>query len=151
MLALKTILHPTDFSDLSKKVLAAALARAKARDAGLILLHVCEPQEVIEGEFGMLPPDAEPSDEVVFADLQSLLPANPDVEVEMMVAHGLVADEILRVANDRHCELIMLASHGHDGFFSRLFHANIAEQVKNQAPCQALALTEQDVAETAIA
>ena len=151
MLALKTILHPTDFSDLSRKVLAAALVRAKAHDAGLLLLHVCEPQEVIEGEFGMPPPESEPADELVFADLQSLLPVNTDVEVEMMVVHGVVADEILRVANDRHCDLIMLASHGHDGFFSRLFHANIAEQVKDKAPCQVLALTEQDVAEPAIA
>ncbi len=149
MKALKTILHPTDFSDLSKKVLRAALARAKGTGARLIVLHVREPQETIEGEFGMPPPEPEPPDEAVFADLESLLPDHSGVPVETMIAFGVVAEEILCVANDRECDLIMLASHGHDGFFSRLFHANIAEHVKKNAPCEVLALTEEQIAEPA--
>lgn len=148
MNAMKTILHPTDFSELSKKVLGAALARAKATNARLIVLNVREPQEVIEGEFGMLPPEPEASDESVFADLQSSLPENAGVEIQTMIAHGVVAEEILRVAEERRCDLIMLASHGHPGFFSQLFHANVAEHVKKGAPCPVLAMTDAEFAES---
>lgn len=150
MSAIRTILHPTDFSELSRKVLRSALARAQALGARLIILHVREPQEVIEGEFGMPPPEPEPSDAEVFARLSALLPVNAPVVVDTMIAHGVVAEQILRVAQEQHCDLIMLASHGHTGFFSRLFHANIAEQVKRDAKCPVLAMAEEDMREPAL-
>lgn len=142
---MRTILHPTDFSELSKKVLQAALARIDAEGGRLILLHVREPQEVVEGEFGMIPPEPEPPDEKVLADLEALAPPNHAADIEVVLARGMVAEEITRVAWDRHCDLIMMASHGHDGFFSRLLHANIAEQVARQATCEVVALTEQEL------
>ena len=147
MYTMKTILHPTDFSELSTKVLQAALARAEAAGARLIILNVREPQEVVEGEFGMPAPEPEPSDEAVLSDLESLVPADTKVPVEAMLAFGVVNEEIVRVANERHCDLIMLASHGREGFFSRLFHANVAEHVKKDAGCQVIAMTEAESSE----
>jgi nucleotide-binding universal stress UspA family protein len=108
-------------------------------------LHVREPQEVVEGEFGMIPPEPEPPDEKVLADLEALVPPNHSADVEVVLALGMVAEEIIRVATDRHCDLIMMASHGHDGFFSRLLHANVAEQVTHHAPCEVVALTEEEL------
>src|SRR5262249_35092468 len=143
--------HPTDFSELSRSVLQAALARAKEMDARLILLHVHEPQEVAEGEFGMLPPAPEPSDEEIFANLKSLIRGDEGVQIDEGVVHGQPAEEIVRVASERRCDLVMLASHGHEGFLSRLFHANIAEAVKKHAACQVIALTKAEVADPVIA
>lgn len=147
---MKTILHPTDFSELSRRVLQLALTRTEVVGAHLILLHVRQPQETVEGEFGMPPPEPEPSDEKILADMEALIPANSAVEIEVMLARGMIAEEIIRVARERHCDLIMMGSHGHDGFFSRLFHANVAEQVKQQASCPVMALTDADVTEPAI-
>jgi nucleotide-binding universal stress UspA family protein len=147
---MKTILHPTDFSELSKKILQLAQTRAEVVGGRLILLHIRQPQEVIEGEFGMPPPEPEPSDEQLLADLESLVPPNCAASVEVILSRGTIADEIVRIAKERQCDLIMMASHGHDGFFSRLFHTNVAEQVKQQAPCPVMAITEADVREPAI-
>jgi len=147
---MKTIMHPTDFSELSKKVLQMAQTRAEVIGGRLILLHVRQPQEVIEGEFGMPPPEPEPTDERLLADLESLVPENCLASVEVILARGMVAEEIVRVAKERQCDLVMMASHGHDGFFSRLFHANVADQVKQNSSCPVIALTDADVAEPAI-
>lgn len=151
MNAIATILHPTDFSELSKKVLRRVLAAAKGSAAQVIVLHVREPQEIIEGEFGMPLPEPEPADEMIFADLQALVPAEAGVKAEAMLAHGVVAEEIVRVAVARHCDLIMLASHGHTGFLSRLFHTNISQQIKRDAPCPVIALTAEAIAEPGLA
>jgi nucleotide-binding universal stress UspA family protein len=147
---MKTILHPTDFSELSKKILQLAQTRAEVVGGRLILLHIRQPQEVIEGEFGMPPPEPEPSDEQLLADLEALVPSNCAASVEVILSRGTIADEIIRIAKERQCDLIMMASHGHDGFFSRLFHTNVAELVKQQAPCPVMAITEADVREPAI-
>src|ERR1051326_69767 len=110
---MKTILHPTDFSELSKKILQLAQTRAEVVGGRLILLHIRQPQEVIEGEFGMPPPVPEPSDEQLLADLESLVPPNCAASVEVILSRGTIADEIIRIAKERHCDLIMMASHGH--------------------------------------
>ena len=146
-----TILHPTDFSPLSEKVLQAALARATALGARLIILHVHVPQETIEGEFGMPPPEPEPSDEEILAAMQALLPENVTVPVEFMIARGMAAEEIVRAAEKTKCDMIMLANHERQGFLERWFHGNIIEQVKKNAPCWAVAMTAADVTEPVVA
>src|SRR5476649_719804 len=60
MQTLKTILHATDFSDLAANAFHAAFALARAHGARLILLYVKQPQEAIQGEFGLSPPEPEP-------------------------------------------------------------------------------------------
>jgi nucleotide-binding universal stress UspA family protein len=148
---MRTILHPTDFSELSNKVLQAALARAKADGARLILLNVHEPQETIEGEFGMPPPAPEPSDEELLANLKSLVSGAEGVQVDALVVRGQAANEIVRVAKERRCDLIMLASHGHTGVLARLFHASVADAVKKHAGCEVIALTQAELADAAVA
>ena len=58
MLPIKTILHPTDFSDASEHALKMALGLARDYHARLILLHAVEPP-VYYGELGVnfIPPD----------------------------------------------------------------------------------------------
>jgi nucleotide-binding universal stress UspA family protein len=62
MQTLTTIVHPTDFSELAVNAFHAAFALARAHGARLILLYVKQPQETIQGEFGLMPPEPQESD-----------------------------------------------------------------------------------------
>jgi len=140
MKLLRTILHPTDFSELSNRALERAVTLAREHGARLVLFHVHEPQEVIEGEFGMLPPEPEHDDEALLAELLRLAPADCPFRVECRVARGVVVEEIVRAAKDTQSDLIVMATHGPRNFFTSLFHANIAEHVKKEAPCEVMAV-----------
>jgi len=139
MKTLKTILHPTDFSDLAANAFHAAFALARAHGARLILLYVQQPQEVVQGEFGLSPPEPEETDADILDKLDALIPDDSPVEVESLVAHGMPADAIVQVAKENHCDLIVLGTHGRKGL-ARLFYGNVADSVTRAAPCPVLAL-----------
>jgi nucleotide-binding universal stress UspA family protein len=138
MKTFKTILHPNDLSELSQQAFQKAFGLAQEHGARLILLHVHEPQEVVEGEFGMLPPEPEPDDDANLAELRRLLPANPPISAECMVARGVAADEIIRVAKATKSDLIVMASHGQRNFLTHWLHANVAERVSKESPCEVM-------------
>jgi nucleotide-binding universal stress UspA family protein len=140
MKTLKTILYATDFSRLANQAFHTAHALARDHGAQLILLYVKQPQETIEGEFGMPPPEPEPSDEAMFAQLRSLLPEGSPVQAKAMLAFGVAAEEIVRVAKEVHADLIVMGTHGRKGLIARLFHANVADHVTRDAPCPVMAL-----------
>jgi nucleotide-binding universal stress UspA family protein len=139
MQKLKTILHPTDFSELSANAFHAAHALARDHGARLLLLYVKQPQETVEGEFGTMPPEPEPSDDELLARLEDLLPEDSPVEAEAMVTVGVPAEAIVRVAKDTHCDVIVMGTHGRRGL-GRLFHSNVADHVTRRAPCPVMAL-----------
>ena len=82
MQTLKTILHPTDFSDLAANAFHAAFALARAHGARLILLYVQPPEETIQGEFGLMPPEPEEPDSDILDRLGELLPEGSLIQVE---------------------------------------------------------------------
>jgi nucleotide-binding universal stress UspA family protein len=139
MQTLKTILHATDFSDLAANAFHAAFALARDHGARLILLYVKQPQETIQGEFGLMPPEPEPADAEILGRLAELLPEGSPVQVERLVAHGKAAHTIVQVAKEEHCDLIVLGTHGRKGL-ARLFDGNLADTVTRSAPCPVLAL-----------
>jgi nucleotide-binding universal stress UspA family protein len=139
MQTLKTILHATDFSDLAANAFHAAFALARAHGARLILLYVKQPQEAIQGEFGLSPPEPEPVDADIIDRLDELVPEGSPVQVERLVAHGMAAEAIVQVAKEKHCDLIVLGTHGRKGL-ARLFYGTVADRVARSAPCPVLAL-----------
>ncbi len=139
MQTLKTILHPTDFSDLAANALHTALALAQSHGARLILLYVQPPQEAMQGEFGLSPPEPEETDDDILDRLDELVPEGSPVEVERLVAHGLPAEAIVEVAKEEHCDVIVMGTHGRKGL-ARLFDGNVADTVTRSAPCPVLAL-----------
>lgn len=139
MKTLKTILHATDFSDLSANAFHAAFALARAHGARLILLYVQQPQESVQGEFGLSPPEPEESDADILDRLDGLIPVDSPVEVEPLVTHGMPAEAIVQTAKKHHCDLIVLGTHGRKGL-ARLFYGNVADSVTRAAPCPVLAL-----------
>jgi nucleotide-binding universal stress UspA family protein len=136
MLAIRTILQPTDFSERSAFALGLACSLARDYGARLILLHVAEPPYTVASE-GMLviPPlvDLEPFRE----RLQRLLPSDPKIAVEHRVVPGDPATEILQAAEETHSDVVVLGTHGRTGV-ARFLMGSVAEQVVRRAPCPVL-------------
>jgi nucleotide-binding universal stress UspA family protein len=59
------------------------------------------------------------------------------IEVEELVVHGEAASEIVRVAGERHVDLIVISSHGRTGL-GRIIFGSTAESVVRHAPCPVL-------------
>ena len=136
MLPIHTILHPTDFSDCSDSAFRLACALARDYGARLVVLHVAELPAVVAGD-GMLmmpyPIDPEPLRE----QLQQLKPDDPKVPVEHRLVEGYPADQILRVAAESNCDLILMGTHGRTAL-NRLLMGSVAEQVVRKATCPVL-------------
>ena len=139
MQKLTTILHASDFSELAANAFHAAFALARAHNARLILLYVKQPQETIQGEFGLMPPEPEATDAAILDRLGELVPESSPIQVERLVEHGKAAEVIVQVAKEKHCDLIVLGTHGRKGL-ARFFYGNVADSVTRLAPCPVLAL-----------
>jgi nucleotide-binding universal stress UspA family protein len=130
------ILHPTDLSEDSMAAfrVACRLARDGTR---LIVLHVMEDSLVAaEGYLATLS-----------NRLREIESPDPDVTLELHLEEGHAADEILRMAENARCDLIVLGSHGKTGL-RRLFTGSVAEAVLRRAKCPVL-IVKQPCAENA--
>jgi nucleotide-binding universal stress UspA family protein len=138
MLAIQTVLHPTDFSESSDY--AFRLARSLARDYGarLILLHVAPVPTVVYGE-GIVPPQPEENLAVLRARLQQLKPRDPKTLVEHRLIEGDAATEIVQTAVETGCDVIVMGTHGRTGL-PRFLMGSVAEQVVRRAPCPVVAV-----------
>jgi len=136
MLPIRTILHPTDFSERSVYALHLACALTRDYGARLVVLHVAAAPLIIAAE-GALP--LEP-DSVARAEKDQLDRLDvPDVGVraERQLAEGDPVTEILRVAGEIHADLIVMGTHGRTGL-ERLLLGSVAELVMRKAPCPVL-------------
>jgi nucleotide-binding universal stress UspA family protein len=137
MVPIRTILHPTDFSYCARYAFDLASALAKDYGARLVVLHVHAPEVQA---FGVLPPmppvPVEDRSELV-ARLRDLRPRDSEVPVDYFLRDGAVAAEIVRLAREVSCDLIVMGSHGRTGM-SRLLMGGVAEEVSRKAPCPVL-------------
>jgi nucleotide-binding universal stress UspA family protein len=139
MNTLKRILCATDLSPHSRNAMDAAIALARDHGAELVLLCVREPAEVIEGEFGMPPPPPEPTDEAMRDRLQALAP-DPAINVQIMIARGAPAEEIVRAAKETGCDLIVMGTHDEQDWLGELFHPRVVDEVKRSVTCEVMAV-----------
>ena len=136
MLPIRTILHPTDFSEYSGYAFRLACALARDYGARLVVLHVAAPPVVVYGE-GVLPPAPEDYQERLRGQLQQVVSPDPKVPVEHRLVEGDAVTEILRLAEETKCDLIVMGTHGRTGL-GRLLMGSVAEQVVRKAPCPVL-------------
>jgi len=137
MLPIKTILHPTDFSERATYGFKLACALARDYGARLILCHVHQIPTVVYGEFGAVPPEPEDTVDMLRDMLLRVRPADPSIPVEHHLLEGEPAAEIVHLASDSHSDLIVLGTHGRTGL-ARLLMGSVAEQVVRRAPCPVL-------------
>jgi len=142
MLAVRTILHPTDFSERAQHAFWLACVLARDYGARLIVLHVAElPSMGAAGGEGIVPPMLPPNPQELRASAQQQLDRLqvPDAKVraERRLEQGDAVTEILRVAQEAQADLIVLGTHGRTGL-GRLLMGSVAEQVVRQAACPVL-------------
>jgi nucleotide-binding universal stress UspA family protein len=135
MLTIRTILHPTDFSDSSAAAFRLACSLAKERGARLLVLHVYPPP-IAHGE---VVARRQPNGfhQQLWDELHSVQPEDPAVTVDYWLREGNPVAEILNLAGDEAADLIVLGTHGRTGL-GRLLMGSVAEQVVRGAACPVL-------------
>lgn len=133
------ILAPTDFSESSKYAFSVAVDLARQNGARLLALYVADtlgPENATYGEISThLQPEFHQGE--LMRELRLNTTAAAGVDVEHILAEGDPATEIERVASERHCELIVMATHGHSGLM-RLLTGSVAEHVIRLVSCPVL-------------
>jgi nucleotide-binding universal stress UspA family protein len=139
MLSLRTVLHPTDFSEPSRYAFQLACSLARDSGARLIVLHVAVPPVVAYGEMMTALATEGKGKEALEVRLRQLVQgAGPPVAVEHRVEEVAdPAEAICRVAREAACDLIVMGTHGRRGL-ERVLMGSVAEQVVRQSPCPVL-------------
>jgi nucleotide-binding universal stress UspA family protein len=149
------ILYATDLSENARHAFAFALSQANLYGASITLLHVLvEDVNLDKKVIGYIGTDQweEIKDRHIQDARNSLigkkrsnsaiqealgcfsseasqsLACNGDITDEVVVIRGNPADEIIKQASDRHCDLIVMGSHGH-GALTEAMLGNTARRV----------------------
>ena len=133
------ILHPTDFSELSRAALHYASELAHDHGARLYILHVVGtlgPENVTYGE-AVSQPQPETYRKRLWEEIHQVKPDRPDIPVEYILSELGTTEAILQVTVERKCDLIVMGSHGRAGL-KRFFMGSVAEEVIRKAPCPVL-------------
>lgn len=133
---IRVILQPTDFSKAARAALGVARSLARDHGARLIILHVAPAGTSLEGRLAA-ELDAGDYQQSLDAIRRRLDGADLKYPVETRLSRGFEAEEILRVAQDVACDLIVMGTHGRTGL-RRLLMGNTAESVLPKADCPVL-------------
>jgi nucleotide-binding universal stress UspA family protein len=135
MLAIKTILHPTDFSAPSDAAFRLAYGLARDHRSRLVVLHVV-PAPESHGEL-VARRQGEGYHEDLWRMLEGVRPEGASVAVERRLEDGSPAETIVKVAREEGADLIVLGTQGRTGL-ARLVLGSVAERVVRLAPCPVL-------------
>lgn len=139
---MKTILAPVDFSPVTKRVVAAAAALARAVDGRVVLLNVAQPVALVADYTAFLDNIAEVNDLVTRAAKRQLhkvaarLKASYD-RVEALQLTGPPVPFVLEQAKRLHADYIVIGSHGHTAFYDLLV-GGTANGILKHATCPVL-------------
>ena len=144
MMPPKLILAPIDFSDASRAALDVAADMASRFGAELLLAYVVPaipdlPKDVSIFKEGEYDKSLENKDAQRLKDLAGTV-ANKNVKVRTELGSGNdVGMELIRIAENEHADLIVIATHGMTGWREFAF-GTVAEKVVKQADCPVLVL-----------
>jgi nucleotide-binding universal stress UspA family protein len=142
---MKTILVPVDFSDVTLKVVKAAVHLAKPFHSRIILMHASEPAPQLLGigpgpDTVPVPPATEapssPDYTENLAHLQEMISATGLASI-IVNLEGPPVDLILEQAEASRVDLVVLGSHRR-GPLSHLFLGSVADAVLRRARCPVL-------------
>ena len=160
-MAFTHVFVPTDFSEPAQHALRYALEEATLHHAKVTLLHVMPPHTgtevyfitgapgtgpgfdpVLGGRIGT-PTPPQPTvvrhdhNEEALTQLHDLMPESFQGAWEVEVAAGHPAETIVRIAQERDADLIVMGTHGRTGLQHVLLDS-VAEKVVRLAPCPVL-------------
>jgi nucleotide-binding universal stress UspA family protein len=101
----------------------------------LIVLHVAEPPVV--GYEGTMTPPAEGDWMALKERLRRIRAPDAKIPIKRRLEEGDPAAEILRVAAESDCDVIMMGTHGRT-WMARVLMGSVAEQVVRRATCPVL-------------
>ena len=162
-MAFRHVLVPTDFSDPANHAMQYAMEEATLHHAKVTLLHVQSSNaatdvyyvsgvlssgleagfDVVAGGRLGTAPVAEPTVvrrdlvEEALTRLRSLVPETFHGVWDVEIAVGRPAEAIIRLAQERDVDLIVMATHGRTGLEHMLL-GSVAEKVVRLAPCPVL-------------
>jgi nucleotide-binding universal stress UspA family protein len=143
MLPIRTVLHATDMSECSKYAYQLACSIARDYNAKLILVNVVPFQGASMGTEGMVIPPPVVNSDQLRDELTKLAKHAGLPHTGIVLADGDPSDEILRVAKENKCDLIVMGTHGRRGL-GRLVMGSVAEQVLRRAMCPVLTVKTPD-------
>jgi len=123
------ILVPVDFSKVSQAVIDQAVKEARCSGDELVVMHVAELNE------------ARPESESEYKQLESLTDSyeQEGVKIELHVAHGRPAVQILAAIDAVQPERVVIGSRGH-GALREVVVDSVTEEVLRRATCPALVI-----------
>lgn len=126
-LPLRLVLHPTDFSETSDAALRVARSLAQEQNAPLLILHVIA-TESVPIQVPPMPIDRESIRTALQERRTCALDQDPKLIVETVLKEGDPIEEILRVAEQSQCALIVMGTHGRRGL-GRLLMGSVTEAI----------------------
>jgi len=145
----KRILCAVDFSDCSMRALDFALSLAQETDARLTVLHVFDLEGAMSEHWRdrLTPPSLRKELETLEGERRERLArALPEgvgtyCDIETVMTGGTPYREILRLADDKQSELIVMGVHGRHAA-DIWFFGSTTNNVVRQAPCPVLTIRE---------
>ncbi len=136
MISFKKILVPTDFSEFSQYALKYACAFAKISGGSIECVHIVDTTFSTVGSGGVYAPTA--SLEKAMQAIRAQAKKELDhfvrkehllgVEVKPHLREGIAGEEIVKLADEVHADLIIIPSHGRSGL-DRLVFGSVCDKV----------------------
>ncbi len=136
MFSIRTILHPTDFSEPSEFAFRLAGALARDYQAQLIILHVAPMPAFAFGQ-GIVLPEHNCHPQALEDKIQQFQSCGFPIPLDYQTREGNPAIAILQVAKEAQADLIVMGTYGRRGL-SRFLMGSVAEQVVRDASCPVL-------------
>jgi nucleotide-binding universal stress UspA family protein len=142
MIPIHTILHPTDFSEHAELSFQLACSLARDQGARVIVLHVAEQPRVSYSPADASQHPAPDHRKDLEEKLRGFQPPDAKVGVEYRLEQGIPATEILRVAEEIKCDLIVMGTQGKMGLGQTVLPGrwvgSVAGAVLRSATCPVL-------------
>ena len=140
MLQIRTVLCPVDFTAVNARELDQALEVCRSFGSRLILHHNVAnmpPSASVSWMYHQEHPNSHSPEEMATRKLRELLDTlPPEVQPEARLSNGGTLDAILRVEEQVHADLVILATHGP----TTDDHTSVAEQIADESHCPVLVL-----------
>lgn len=137
---MRKILVASDFSKVSRKAFATAVAWAKRNGAALTIVHVTTPFVPFMPDQYLAPETLERLDKQSRGWIKRHLTAlvekarRAGVRAVGVTAEGSAAEQIVRLARSKHADLLIIGTHGRTGI-EKFFVGSVAARIVATASC----------------